>query len=58
MLVSPAALISTLFLAGPVSAQTPPGFTPEVTAKLDIIFGTKAVESPGASLTRAGIMKS
>lgn len=54
MFFSPAALIPALFLTGLASAQTPEGFTPEVTAKLDIIFGTKAVDTPGASFTRAG----
>ncbi|KXX74122.1 Phosphatidylethanolamine-binding protein 4 [Madurella mycetomatis] len=53
MFFSPVTLIPALFLTGLASAQTPEGFAPEVTAKLDIIFGTKAVDTPGASFTRA-----
>ncbi len=48
------ALISLTLLAGLSSAQTPDGFDPKVTAHLDVIFGTKAVSTPGASLTKAG----
>lgn len=35
------------------SAQTPPGFTPNVTAHLDVIYGTTAVSTPGMSMTEA-----
>ena len=49
------ALTSTLFLAAFGLAQTPVGFTPKVDAKLEIIFGTKAVNTPGTSLTKAGM---
>ncbi|KAK3897334.1 hypothetical protein C8A05DRAFT_39119, partial [Staphylotrichum tortipilum] len=51
------AIASSLLLAGAVSAQTPVGFVPEVKEKLEIIFGTKAVDSPGASLTKAETAK-
>ncbi len=47
-------IASSLLLAGVVSAQTPVGFMPEVKEKLEIIFGTKVVDSPGASLSKAG----
>lgn len=43
-----------LLLAGLSAAQTPEGFTPEVKDNLSVIFGTKAVTSPGASLAKAG----
>ncbi|RYP48106.1 hypothetical protein DL768_005959 [Monosporascus sp. mg162] len=45
-------ILSTAVLAGVSLAQTPPGFTPSVEAKLEVIFGTKAVSEPGLSLTR------
>ncbi len=45
---------SALLLVGVVSAQTPAGFVPEVKDKLEIIFGSKAVDTPGASLAKAG----
>ncbi|RYP69579.1 hypothetical protein DL771_006016 [Monosporascus sp. 5C6A] len=45
-------ILSTAVLAAVSLAQTPPGFTPSVTAKLEVIFGTKAVSEPGLSLTR------
>ncbi len=52
MLVS---LISgAVALAALVVAQTPEGFTPSVSAHLDVIFGSKAVSPPGMSLTKAG----
>ncbi|KAK4240934.1 phosphatidylethanolamine-binding protein 4 [Achaetomium macrosporum] len=53
MLASISTIVSALLLAGVVSAQTPAGFVPEVKDKLEIIFGSKAVETPGASFTRA-----
>ena len=49
-------IVSSLLLAGAVSAQTPVGFVPEVKEKLEIIFGTKVVDSPGASLSKAGML--
>ncbi|KAI1491394.1 phosphatidylethanolamine-binding protein [Biscogniauxia mediterranea] len=42
-----------LLFAGLSGAQTPEGFEPAVEAKLDITFGTKAVETPGTALTKA-----
>ncbi len=47
-------IASALLLAGVVSAQTPAGFVPEVKDKLEIIFGSKTVDTPGASLAKAG----
>ncbi|RYO86114.1 hypothetical protein DL764_009052 [Monosporascus ibericus] len=45
-------ILSTAVLAAVSLAQTPPGFTPSVEEKLEVIFGTKAVSEPGLSLTR------
>ncbi|KAK4152488.1 phosphatidylethanolamine-binding protein 4 [Chaetomidium leptoderma] len=53
MLFSITTISSALLLASAVSAQTPAGFVPEVKDKLEILFGTKAVEAPGASLAKA-----
>ena len=35
-------------------AETPEGFKPNVTARLDVTFGTKAVNPPGLAFTKAG----
>lgn len=35
-------------------AQTPPGFAPSVETKLEVIFGSKAVTTPGESFTKTG----
>jgi phosphatidylethanolamine-binding protein len=48
-------LAHVALLAGLASAQTPAGFVPKVEAKLDVIFGTKAVATPGTALTKAGM---
>jgi hypothetical protein len=40
-------------LLGTAWAQTPAGFTPEVTAKLDVIFSSASV-TPGLALSKAG----
>ncbi|KAL2176428.1 uncharacterized protein P884DRAFT_300719 [Thermothelomyces heterothallicus CBS 202.75] len=48
MLSSGVTLSSALLLAGIVSAQTPVGFEPEVKDRLEIIFGSKVVETRGA----------
>ncbi|KAL2166657.1 hypothetical protein VTG60DRAFT_2353 [Thermothelomyces hinnuleus] len=53
MLLSGVTLSSALLLAGIVSAQTPVGFEPEVKDRLEIIFGSKVVETPGADLERS-----
>jgi len=45
---------SAFVLAGVALAQTPVGFVPEVKDKLEIVFGSKTVDSPGASLAKAG----
>ncbi|KAL1836609.1 hypothetical protein VTJ49DRAFT_4884 [Mycothermus thermophilus] len=52
MLFSTSTITSILLLAGLASAQTPPGFVPEVSEKLEIIFGDKVVQTAGESLTR------
>jgi hypothetical protein len=54
MMFSSTTIASALLLAGVVLAQTPPGFEPEVKDKLEIVFDSKAVETPGASFTKAG----
>ncbi|KAF2970794.1 hypothetical protein GQX73_g2746 [Xylaria multiplex] len=46
-------IVSALLLAGVSSAQTPTGFTPVVTEKLEVTFGTKNVETGGQPLTKA-----
>lgn len=45
---------SLLLLARLSTAQTPAGFTPEVEDHLDVIFGTTAVATPGASFAKPG----
>jgi hypothetical protein len=52
----PTVAAALLFATGLVSAQTPVGFVPEVKDKLEIIFGNKAVETAGASLSKAGTL--
>ncbi|KAK7740841.1 hypothetical protein SLS62_010985 [Diatrype stigma] len=47
-------ILSTVGLAAVSLGQTPPGFTPSVETKLEVIFGTKAVSTPGDSFTIAG----
>lgn len=54
MMLSVPAIASALLLAGFVSAQTPAGFEPEVKDKLEIVFGSNAVDLAGESLTKAG----
>lgn len=47
--------LAVLLLAcGSSLAQTPAGFTPKVTAHLDVVFGTKVVDPPGTALTKSG----
>ncbi|KAK3995003.1 phosphatidylethanolamine-binding protein [Cladorrhinum sp. PSN332] len=36
-----------------ISAQTPPGFTPEAKSKLEVTYGSKSITTPGTSFTRA-----
>ncbi|KAK0727796.1 phosphatidylethanolamine-binding protein [Lasiosphaeria miniovina] len=55
MLFPTAALV--LAAGALVAAQTPAGFTPEVTARLDLVFGAKTVTVPGTSLTKAETAK-
>jgi hypothetical protein len=58
MLVSVPTIAAALLLtSGLVSAQTPAGFVPEVKDKLEIIFGSKAVETAGAGLSKAGTLR-
>ncbi|KAJ8129213.1 hypothetical protein O1611_g4419 [Lasiodiplodia mahajangana] len=45
-------IVSALLLAGVSSAQTPPGFTPAVTEKLEVTFGTKSIATGGQAMTR------
>ncbi|KAI1171915.1 phosphatidylethanolamine-binding protein [Nemania sp. FL0916] len=46
-------IVSALLLAGVSSAQTPAGFTPAVTEKLEVTFGTKSIATGGQSMTKA-----
>ncbi|KAK0754479.1 phosphatidylethanolamine-binding protein [Schizothecium vesticola] len=50
-------LTSALILAGLSVAQTPPGHKPEVTARLELIVGSKVLAVPGTSLTKAETSK-
>ena len=50
------ALSAVAALASLASAQTPEGFTPAVTTKLDVTFGSKSV-TPGLALTKAETAK-
>ncbi|KAI0397070.1 PEBP-like protein [Xylariaceae sp. FL0594] len=45
-------ILTALVLAGITSAQTPAGFTPAVTQKLEVTFGTKSIETPGQAMTK------
>ncbi|ORY57521.1 phosphatidylethanolamine-binding protein [Pseudomassariella vexata] len=44
---------SALLVAGPATAQTPAGFTPSVSTRLDLTFGSKNVATPGTALTKS-----
>lgn len=46
-------IVSALLLAGVSYAQTPAGFTPAVTDKLEVTFGSKNVATGGQALTKA-----
>ncbi|KAI1855502.1 hypothetical protein JX266_000367 [Neoarthrinium moseri] len=46
-------ILPALALAGGSVAQTPAGFTPSVSAHLDVIFGTKVVNPPGTPLSKS-----
>ncbi|KAI1749765.1 phosphatidylethanolamine-binding protein [Xylaria castorea] len=46
-------IVSALILAGVSSAQTPAGFTPAVTQKLEVTFGTKNIATGGQAMTKA-----
>lgn len=41
-------------LAGFAQAQTPSNFTPQVNTKLEVIFNSTMVNTPGQTLTKAG----
>lgn len=41
-------------LAGIAQAQTPSGFSPASNTKLDVLFNTTAVNTPGQQLTKQG----
>ncbi|KAI1299452.1 phosphatidylethanolamine-binding protein [Xylaria venustula] len=45
-------IVSAFILAGVASAQTPAGFVPVVTEKLEVTFGSKSVETGGQPLTK------
>ncbi|KAF4633288.1 hypothetical protein G7Y89_g4825 [Cudoniella acicularis] len=45
--------LASLLLAGVALAQTPPDYTPAVTAHLEVKFGSKSLV-PGTALTKAG----
>ncbi|KAI1259989.1 phosphatidylethanolamine-binding protein [Xylariaceae sp. FL1019] len=46
-----------LLAANSASAQTPAGFTPAVTEKLEVTFGTKNVATPGQAMTKAEVQR-
>ncbi|KAI0456687.1 phosphatidylethanolamine-binding protein [Xylaria acuta] len=46
-------IVSALILAGVSSAQTPAGFTPAVTDKLEVTFGSKNIATGGQAMTKA-----
>ena len=52
-------IVSTtaLLLAALATAQTPPGFSPTVNAKLELMFASKSVATPGQALTKADTAK-
>lgn len=52
----PITTVATLLLALPalVYSQTPPGFTPSTTSRLEVTYGTKSITTPGTSFTKAG----
>ncbi|KAK4122163.1 hypothetical protein N657DRAFT_646835 [Parathielavia appendiculata] len=52
MLFSTNITAAAFLLAGIVSGQTPVDFSPEVKDKLEMHFGSRIVETPGAILTR------
>lgn len=41
-------------LVGIAQAQTPQGFTPAVNTKLEVMFNSTAVKTPGERLAKAG----
>lgn len=45
--------LSSLVLAGVSWAQTPPGFTPNVTTHLDVIYPSATI-TPGLQMQKAG----
>ncbi|KAK6221313.1 hypothetical protein LQW54_001412 [Pestalotiopsis sp. IQ-011] len=53
----PNSLAVLLFACGSSLAQTPAGFTPNVTAHLDVVFGTKVVDPPGTALSKSDTSK-
>ncbi|CZR65526.1 uncharacterized protein PAC_15426 [Phialocephala subalpina] len=48
------AALSTLLVAGVTLAQTPSGFSPNVTAHLDVIFGSTAI-TPGLQMQKSAV---
>ncbi|KAI1746103.1 phosphatidylethanolamine-binding protein [Xylaria scruposa] len=51
--MKPVNIVSALIFAGVSSAQTPAGFTPAVTEKLEVTFGTKNIATGGQAMTKA-----
>ncbi|KAI1813555.1 PEBP-like protein [Poronia punctata] len=45
-------ILSPLILACVSSAQTPDGFSPAVAEKLEVVFGTQSIETPGQSMPK------
>jgi len=56
----PTTTVTALLLALPglVYSQTPPGFTPSTTSRLEVTYGTKSITTPGTSFTKAGQLPS
>ncbi|KAI8626354.1 phosphatidylethanolamine-binding protein [Xylariaceae sp. FL1651] len=46
-------IVPVLLLVGVSSAQTPVGFTPAVTQRLEVAFGTKTIATLGQPMTKA-----
>ncbi|KAK4464766.1 phosphatidylethanolamine-binding protein [Cladorrhinum samala] len=55
----PTTTVTALLLALPglVYSQTPPGFTPSTTSRLEVTYGTKSITTPGTSFTKAETSK-
>lgn len=47
-------LFALTILCSSAAAQTPDGFNPSASAQLRVVYGSKAVDPPGTSFTKAG----